>query len=103
MHTVWIERTRAPLANLELWRDALSLAALRDTTHVQSTHPLDEYSMYATHGHSFYMSDGRRPTGIFIVPGMGLDQRQESPVGTGCQRESGGTDSYLRVDRYSRA
>lgn len=74
LEIIAFNEARDPLA---FWRYARSLAALYEKTHVQSTHPLDQYSMYSTHGHSFYMSDGRRPTGIFVAPGMGLDQRQK--------------------------
>lgn len=61
---------------LALWRYAKALSALHGQLEIQSHHPLDEYAIYANHGHSFYTSDDRAPDFMWVTPGMGLDQRQ---------------------------
>ena len=65
---------RNPVA---LWKFARAGADLRDTTMVHVWSTLDEYGAYRGARHSFYLSDDRRPTGMFIATDYGTELRFE--------------------------
>jgi hypothetical protein len=55
---------------LALWKFAKAADALRSRTDVLHFSTLDEYSIYRSHEHSFYLGDDRPPTFLSIAPGV---------------------------------
>ena len=63
---------------LALWKFARSSETARRKVNIIAVSFLDEYQLYRSQEHSFYVSDQRLPTRIFIVPGMGWDLIKEA-------------------------
>ena len=67
-----------PSHRLLLWQYAKASDRLRDYARVQVFDPLDEFAVWRQHGFTYYMSDGRRPTGVLITPGSAVGMRIEA-------------------------
>jgi hypothetical protein len=63
---------------LFLWRFAQAEEKLRAETVVHSFITLDNYGMYRDHEYSFYLSDERKPTAVFVNTDFGQALRVEA-------------------------
>lgn len=66
---------------LLLWQYAKASDRLRDYARVQVFDPLDEFAVWRQQGFTYYMSDGRRPTGVLVTPGSAVGLRVEARDG----------------------
>lgn len=69
----WLE-IADPLA---LWKFAEAHSEIREETFVLTTGLLDEFHLYRSRDYSYYLSDERRYTSLFIAPGGAGELRRE--------------------------
>lgn len=62
--------------SLGLWKFARARRRIRNSTLVATWSPLIEYALYRAQNRGYYVSDERRPSGIFIDGAYGLDVRR---------------------------
>ena len=63
---------------LLLWQYAKASGQLRNYAEVQVFDPLDEFAVWRNNSFTYYMSDGRQPTVISVVPGSAASMRIEA-------------------------
>lgn len=74
LETIALAETGEPLA---FWKYAGAAQDIRDSARVVVTSNIDEYQMYRSHRHSFYLSDDVKPDVILIPAGTGGPLRRE--------------------------
>ncbi|MCL5035688.1 MAG: SEC-C domain-containing protein [Chloroflexi bacterium] len=57
--------------NLTFWKYANSLKKLTESTSIIATSSLDLFANYLDHHHSFYLTEGKQPNLINVIPGYG--------------------------------
>jgi hypothetical protein len=62
---------------LALWKYARHAAQVRERAHVWAETELNEFGLYRSCGHSYYVTNQERPEALQILPGVAGDLRQE--------------------------
>lgn len=62
---------------LALWKYACHAAQVRERAHVLAVTELNEFALYRSCGHSYYVSNEERPEVLHLLPGGAGDLRQE--------------------------